>query len=281
MLTNGNNIIEIDGYTLMPPIRTVNLIQTTGGTISASPLQGYDGEVVTLSNTTNTDYKFNGYNVVGSTLYDNNKFAFDKSDVNVNGNFIYWPEPVGVTINNKVWQSSNLALDDGGEGIVHFDNVSWRNSTDPPTTYNFGTQYYYTYEAAIRIASKVDGWHLPTHTEWNDMFLYVVSQYDRWDAYRLKSTSGWRPGNVPQSEYYGGNGTNSYGFNGKPCGNVTSPTSTSVSSVGNYSYWWCSDKYNSSKAYYTYFIYTNGEATYSNRDIVNYHPLLSVRLVKD
>lgn len=64
-----------------PPTRYVYLNQTTGGTISASPMSGVDGDTVTLSNTPSTNYTFNGYSVNGATLYDGNKFDFSGSDV--------------------------------------------------------------------------------------------------------------------------------------------------------------------------------------------------------
>jgi microcystin-dependent protein len=66
--------------------RNVILNQQTGGTIAVTPMSGYDGDVVTLSNTPDAGYKFVAYSVTGATL-TGNTFAFDGSDVNVQGSF--------------------------------------------------------------------------------------------------------------------------------------------------------------------------------------------------
>ena len=71
-----------------PEIRYVHLNQTTGGTISASPMSGVDGDTVTLSNSPSTNYTFNGYSVNGATLYSGNKFDFSGSDVTCSASWI-------------------------------------------------------------------------------------------------------------------------------------------------------------------------------------------------
>lgn len=56
-------------------------------------------------------------------------------------------------IGDQIWTAENLSIDDGGDGI----------------TFNEETNaYYYTYEAAVRIAKATPGWHLPTVEEWNN-----------------------------------------------------------------------------------------------------------------
>lgn len=77
-----------------PPTRYVYLNQTTGGTISASPMSGHDGDTVTLSNTPSTNYTFKGYTVNGATLYSGNKFNFDGSDVTCSASWTY-VQPLG------------------------------------------------------------------------------------------------------------------------------------------------------------------------------------------
>lgn len=83
-----------------PALRTVTLIQTAGGTISASPMSGYDRiDTVTLSQTTWPDpqeggyYSFQGYVVTGATLSGSNKFTFSGSDVTCSGTWNYVPPP--------------------------------------------------------------------------------------------------------------------------------------------------------------------------------------------
>lgn len=56
-----------------------------------------------------------------------------------------------VKIGNREWMQENLAVDDGGEGI-HYNPEN--------------KQYYYTWDAAMRIAEAIPGWHLPTADEW-------------------------------------------------------------------------------------------------------------------
>ena len=69
-----------------------------------------------------------------------------------------------VTIGNQTWLSKNLAIDDGLGGIAS-------------VTVNYGqgnvTEYFYTWDAAIRVAETVQGWHLPTKDEWDTLISTV------------------------------------------------------------------------------------------------------------
>lgn len=106
-----------------------------------------------------------------------------------------------VTIGTQVWKNANLAVDDGGAGIVRVDNVTANGV-------NFGTQYYYTYDAAVRVAASISGYHLPTLDEWWYGLLTFVGT-DAAGAKKLNSTSGWSSN---------ANGTDEYGFNSIPVG---------------------------------------------------------------
>lgn len=113
------------------------------------------------------------------------------------------PPMDSVTIGTQTWMSKNLAIDDGGSGI-YTAHVS-ANGVD------FGTQYYYTTAAAKRIADTLDGWHLPTDSEWTTLFDYLGGTTTASSAGKiLKSTSGW---------YNNGNGTDAYSFTVLPCSN--------------------------------------------------------------
>lgn len=74
------------------------------------------------------------------------------------------PSPVlnEVTIGNQTWLANNLDYDDGGEGIVKLDNVTYYGR-------NIGTHYFYTYDAMTRIANSIEGWHMPSQAEWNTL----------------------------------------------------------------------------------------------------------------
>lgn len=65
-------------------------------------------------------------------------------------------DPPTVAIGNQVWMAMNLAVDDGGEGITY------KPEND---------ETYYTWEAAMRVANSIPGWHLPTAIEWNEAAL--------------------------------------------------------------------------------------------------------------
>jgi uncharacterized protein (TIGR02145 family) len=59
-----------------------------------------------------------------------------------------------VEVGNQTWMARNLDINDGGEGIYfNHDNG----------------EYYYTWEAAKRIADKIPGWHLPSNGEWDEL----------------------------------------------------------------------------------------------------------------
>jgi uncharacterized protein (TIGR02145 family) len=87
-------------------------------------------------------------------------------------------------------------------------------------------------------------WHIPTDEEWKVLEGAVDSQYGigdpEWDNYmdwcgsnagtNLKTTSGW---------FYGGNGTDLFGFSGLPGGQYYNGY---FGSIGHYGDWWASTK---------------------------------------
>ena len=106
-----------------------------------------------------------------------------------------------VTIGSQTWMAKNLSIDDGQGGIltqiVNYGEVSV-------------TQYYYTWDAAVRVAASIDGWHLPTMDEWNT--LITTAGGASVAGGKLKSTYGW---------YNGGNGTDNFRFTALPTGKHT------------------------------------------------------------
>ena len=88
-------------------------------------------------------------------LQDNSIDLYSRSEVNSNlekteehGKKKYYQT---VNVGGKIWMAENLAYDDGGSGIYY-------------NPYN--KEYYYTWEAANRIAMKF-GWKLPTNEDWD------------------------------------------------------------------------------------------------------------------
>lgn len=81
------------------------------GTMTASPMSGFSGTQVTLSNTPNANYNFANYSITGATL-TGNKFNITGSDVTARANFK----------NYELIYSSNAET--AGTSITHNFNVS-------------------------------------------------------------------------------------------------------------------------------------------------------------
>lgn len=167
------------------------------------------------------------------------------------------PTPPGpsdeVTIGTQTWKTANLAVDDGqGEVKIVEDSV-------------YGTLYYYTQYSANRIVSNLSGWHLPSESEWTNLFNYCGGASVA--GTKLKSTTGW---------YNDGNGTDDYGFCALPLG----------------CYWGSTSKYKSERAFFrtstqasTYksvvMYYFNGEVVIGELGDIYDTDYCPVRLIKD
>lgn len=138
------------------------------------------------------------------------------------------PPPEEVTIGTQTWKIKNLAIDDGQGGIYTH-------------TVNYGqgdvVEYYYTFAAANRVAATVQGWHLPSASEWNTLASAVGGSTTA--GTKLKSTYGWNDN---------GNGTDDYYFSGFPAGYLMN-NGTFLAQFGNYAYFWTSTA--SSESYAT------------------------------
>lgn len=157
------------------------------------------------------------------------------------------PTPIDeVQIGNQIWKTKNLAIDDGQGGISI-------------KTVNYGqgnvVEYYYTWDAAVRVAASIPGWHLASY----DDFVTLVDITLDSDTNKLKSTYGWNDG---------GNGTDDYGFAAFPSG--------VNGSIGSTVYFWTSNKTSSLGIYYGF--NTSSTAFTGRIRVTNYY---AVRLVKD
>lgn len=162
--------------------------------------------------------------------------------------------PEEVTIGSQTWKTKNLAIDDGEGGIYLIDTMG-------------STQYYYNWSAAVRVARKVKGWHLPTKVEWETL-ASEVGGYDIAGT-KLKSTTGWESGP----------GTDDYGFNALPVGYCQTPSgSATLDGTGRNACFWTATDQNRYSSYYSYM--TKESRMYwdfSN----NVSWAYSVRLIKD
>lgn len=159
-----------------------------------------------------------------------------------------------VQIGNQIWMAENLHEDDGNSGIETVQSVI-------ADGYELGPQTYYTYEAAVRIANSIDGWHLPTLAEWQELQTYFDNR-----AANARSTTGWSRGN----------GTNTLGLNIQPVGRFDTTVWGSLSAVGLEANLWCYNVDDPSQGKGIFFYYWG----VSNGGWGNYHGN-SVRLVKD
>ena len=110
-----------------------------------------------------------------------------------------------------------------------------------------------------------EGWHLPSKTEWETLFIAVGGKSTAGKDF--KSTSGWNSN---------GNGTDAYGFSALPAGNRDG--GGNYISEGTRAYFWSSTEDNSSSANYIFLRYSNDNASQNanDKDIG-----FSVRCLKD
>lgn len=172
------------------------------------------------------------------------------------------PEPSfdEVTIGTQTWMAKNLAIDDGQGGIYSEDNVTANGV-------NFGTQYYYEYDAAVRVANSIQGWHLPTKAEWETLISYCGGTDVA--GGKLKSTTGWNDSH---------NGTDNYGFTAYPVGDMYAGGSR-VNSKGRYTYFRTSTTSGSSTTVFFISLAQPYNSIYSG-SLTLTRPY-SVRLIKD
>ena len=149
-------------------------------------------------------------------------------------------EKYSVKIGNQTWMSENLAVTDGGDDI-------YRNKDTG--------EYYYTWEAAKRIADKIPGWHLPSGAEWDE--LDNATGNDAANL-RAKSWNGAREGSwfaaVPVGHWCNG-------FN----------------NVDSAAYFWTSEPEGMNNAWYRVI----GSNAKMYKEVASHWVGLSVRLVKD
>ena len=140
----GNGFISFEEPKV---IRNVVLNQQTGGTIAAAPMSGYDGDVVTLSNTATTGYTFGSYNITGATL-TGNQFSFNGSDVTVKPNWNHTQYSVSLTqvAGGRIsaspttgYYGTQVTLSNTPSAEYTFGSYSITGATLTSNKFNFGT----------------------------------------------------------------------------------------------------------------------------------------------
>lgn len=207
MIKFGNDIIKVNGgwidYTQpVPPVPTaytVNLVQTVGGQISAVPMSGYTGSLISLGNAPDTDYIFMNYNIEGATLNaDQESFYIGNSNVSVTGIFDYQPTPapeitaVWVYIDNEEYtgsetiQVSTLKLNGVGitPTIVEYFNYNYQTWEDDSGNANYFNDNNNAYNSPYNSTSI--RFKLPSIPSDNDIISY--GPYNIWWASSINCT---------------------------------------------------------------------------------------------
>jgi uncharacterized protein (TIGR02145 family) len=172
-------------------------------------------------------------------VYDNRNITF--GDANVG----YFTEADEVTIGDQVWKIHNLAINDNGGGITIVNG-----------------EYYYTQDAAIRVAATVTGWHLPSTEEFDTL---------------ITNAGGFNGLAAAESWTYGG-GDNSSGFGALAKGSIVAFVDpNNPRSVGIHATYWSS---NTSNKYSMELYHTSDSA--GSVDVMRHGASsASVRLIKD
>lgn len=164
-----------------------------------------------------------------------------------------------VTIGNQIWMSKNLTIDDGQGGITIYTN-------------NYGqgdvVEYFYTWDAAVRVAASISGWHLPSQTEWNTLTTTAGGTSNA--GKKLKATYGWKPSYAQ--------GTDDFGFTALPAGYWYNDSGTEWKYASSGTTFWTSDARSTAAAYVRYIV--ESASIYSDTGNKTKRAY-SVRLVKD
>lgn len=187
-------------------------------------------------------------------MFENKSLKYNTDILTFDNKEVIWPEQV--QIGNQIWTTQNLAIDDGGSGIF-----------TASVTYNklqYHTEYYYTYNAAVRIVENIDGWHLPTTNECRELGSAVGGTASA--GKKLKSIYGWHGGK---------NGDGSYIFAACPVGYMYKGERYNPDS---YTHFWTTTPWGAGDMCYMYF--WGGNSLDINGGFGDWYGN-SVRLVKD
>lgn len=202
-------------------------------------------------------------------MFENKSLKYNTDILTFDNLEVAWPEQI--QIGDQIWTTQNLVIDDGGEGIY------------PQTVTYYGgrsqIEYYYTWPAAMRIASNISGWHLPTRAEFIALREYSKSVYDYYLA-PLVNKYGWMHLLDSYNNYF-----NLTGFGAYPAGYYI-PADLKIAMFNQQALFWTSEKYigNTDTTSYAVLIWRDLDGvlgTDSSYHINRTTKALSVRLIKD
>jgi uncharacterized protein (TIGR02145 family) len=164
-----------------------------------------------------------------------------------------------VIIGTQTWKVKNLDIDDGLGGIYAYNN-------DENNVATYGRLY--TWDAAVRVAASIEGWHLPSDAEWTTLTTYLGGTSVAGGKLKEAGTTHWASPNT--------GATNESGFTALPGGYRY--FNGSFYDIGYYGYWWSATEDDTYNACYRYMSYNYSDVYRAN---YNKEAGFSVRLVKD
>ena len=139
------------------------------------------------------------------------------------------PKYESVRIGNQEWMTRNLDVDRfrNGDLIPHVESAEdWKKvgengqpawcyyDNDPENGKIYGKLYNWFAVNDPR-GLVPEGWHIPSNVEWNILEDFLGKDIA---GYKMKSYNGWDDWMDDYGEIKNGNGDDSSGFNGLPCG---------------------------------------------------------------
>lgn len=203
-------------------------------------------------------------------MFENKSLKYNTDVLTFDNLEVAWPEQI--QIGDQIWTTQNLAIDDGGEGI-YTQTVTYYGGRSQ-------TEYYYTWPAAMRIASNISGWHLPTRAEFNALSEYVKSVYGSYYIESLVNKYGWLPLKEKYNSYY-----NLSGFGAFAAG-MYIPSDSEIAFFRQQALFWTSEKYigNDDNTSYAFGIWRDLHGSLAFRLFAYLHRTkesVPIRLIKD
>jgi len=200
-----------------------------------------------------------------SSLY----FTCNGSRLSVGGYMLYHEVTIiggreykTVTIGNQVWMAENL--DYAFETTYPDSYYTYYDNSDTYKDRGLLYNHYAATDLNQHRATLCPGWHLPTVAEFETLITYIGSDAGK----KLKSTTGWLDD---------GNGTDEYGFNGRPSG-FYNYGGTGYVGLNSQVKYWAQNSYSDASRYTRVLLYNNDSFVSGLMDKLS---RCSIRLIKD
>jgi uncharacterized protein (TIGR02145 family) len=149
-----------------------------------------------------------------------------------------------VKIGSQIWMAENL-------NYVTKGSKCYDNNSENCDKYG----RLYNWNEALKACPE--GWHLPTHTEWDELYRFIDGSNDTISPYKsktagksLKTIDGW-----DSHKEKSGNGMDKYGFSALPGGRIVAGRFDGIG----YSGWWISASETNTNLVHVRRIYNDGD----------------------